>query len=90
MEFEIDTVKQFTSNKMQKSMEIFLNDLNSVRTGRASTKIIETIKVNVYGSTLPLNQLASINIVDSTLINVNTLKSLKNIFGENIQLYIGN
>ena len=71
MEFEIDTVKQFTSSKMQKSMEIFSNDLSSVRTGRASTKIIETIKVNVYGSTLPLNQLASINIVDSTLINVN-------------------
>jgi len=71
MEFELDTTKQFTSEKMQKSMQIFLDDLSSIRTGRASTKIIETIKVNVYGSTLPLNQLASINIIDSTLINVN-------------------
>ena len=71
MEFELDTTKQFTSDKMQKSMQIFLDDLSSIRTGRASTKIIETIKVNVYGSTLPLNQLASINIIDSTLINVN-------------------
>ncbi|MFL2762805.1 MAG: ribosome recycling factor [Dehalococcoidia bacterium] len=71
MEFEVETTKQFTSEKMQKSMQIFLDDLSSIRTGRASTKIIETIKVNVYGSTLPLNQLASINIIDSTLINVN-------------------
>ena len=71
MEFEIDNIKEFTSGKMQKSMEILIDDLSSVRTGRASTKLIETIKINVYNSLLPLNQLASINVIDSTLININ-------------------
>ena len=71
MELNIDNVKEYTSEKMIKSMEILKSELSSIRTGRANTSIIESIKINVYNSNLPLNQLASINIIDASLININ-------------------
>ena len=71
MELNIDNVKEYTSEKMIKSMDILKSELSSIRTGRASTSIIESIKINVYNSNLPLNQLASINIIDASLININ-------------------
>ena len=71
MELNIDNVKEYTSKKMIKSMEILKGELSSIRTGRANTSIIESIKINVYNSSLPLNQLASINIIDASLININ-------------------
>ena len=71
MELNIENVKEYTSGKMTKSMEILKNELSSIRTGRANTSIIESLKINVYNSTLPLNQLASINIIDASLININ-------------------
>mgnify|MGYP000041183609 FL=1 len=71
MELNIDNVKEYTSEKMIKSMEILKSELSSIRTGRANTSIIESIKIKVYNSNLPLNQLASINIIDASLININ-------------------
>ena len=71
MELNIENVKEYTSGKMTKSMEILKNELSSIRTGRANTSIIESLKINVYNSALPLNQLASINIIDASLININ-------------------
>ena len=71
MELKIDNVKEYTSEKMIKSMEILKSELSSIRTGRANTSIIESIKIKVYNSNLPLNQLASINIIDASLININ-------------------
>ena len=71
MELNIENVEEYTSGKMIKSMEILKSELSSIRTGRANTSIIESLKINVYNSTLPLNQLASINIIDASLININ-------------------
>jgi|TARA_B110000116_G_C16707112_1_gene522627 ribosome recycling factor len=61
--------KQIQS-KMDKSIEAFNTSIASVRTGRASTSLIENIEVEVYGQKLPIQQLATLSIPESSLINV--------------------
>ena len=46
------------------------NDLKTFKTGRANINILDHIKVSVYETALPLNQVASINVIDSHLIQV--------------------
>ena len=54
--------------KMAKSIEAFRRDLTKVRTGRASLSIFDGIRVESYGSTMTLNQVASITIPESRMI----------------------
>ncbi|MCJ7603372.1 MAG: ribosome recycling factor [Desulfobulbaceae bacterium] len=55
-------------DKMVKSLEAFRRELTTIRTGRASLSLVEGIKVDSYGSKMPLNQVASITIPESRLI----------------------
>ena len=56
-----------TSEKMKKSIESFKKDLATMRTGRASTTILEGIKVDYYGTLTPLNHLATISTPQPSL-----------------------
>ena len=47
-------------SKMSKTIEVFTKELNSLRTGRANSGMLDLIKVDVYGQKLPINQLATI------------------------------
>lgn len=49
-----------TESKMKKAIEALQNELKTVRTGRASTALVEHIKVDYYGAPTPLNQLATL------------------------------
>ena len=51
-------------------MEVFKNDLNSLRTGRANASMLDLIKVNVYGQKMPINQLATITAPEPRVINI--------------------
>ncbi len=55
-------------DKMEKSMEAFRNDLSKIRTGRASLSLFDGVKVDSYGSLMPLNQVATLTIPESRLI----------------------
>jgi ribosome recycling factor len=55
---------------MKKTIDRLKNELVSIRTGRASSAVIETIKVESYGSLMPINQLAGISIVDAKTIEI--------------------
>jgi ribosome recycling factor len=55
-------------NRMSKTMDSLHHNLNSVRTGRAAPSLIEDLKVDYYGTTMPLNQLASISAPESRLL----------------------
>jgi len=66
----LEKIYQEAERKMQSSIEAFKKQLNTVRTGRASTAILEGIVVNYYGSSLPLNQVATISTPESRLITV--------------------
>jgi ribosome recycling factor len=54
-----------TEHKMARAVEILERDLQGIRTGRASTSIVEHIMVEYYGTPTALNQLAGINVPES-------------------------
>ncbi|MCL1972626.1 MAG: ribosome recycling factor [Endomicrobia bacterium] len=55
---------------MKKTIEKVKADLAAVRTGRAGTAVIEGIKVESYGSLMPINQIASISVPDAKTIEI--------------------
>jgi ribosome recycling factor len=56
--------------KMDKVLEALARDLSRVRTGRASVALLEGIKVECYGTTMPLSQVASLAAPESRLLTV--------------------
>jgi ribosome recycling factor len=58
------------AEKMEKSVEAFKNELAKVRTGRASLALLDDIKVNAYGSEMPLNQVSTLTIPESRTIAI--------------------
>ena len=56
--------------KMKKAFDVFNGDLGSLRTGRANSSLLDLIKVEVYGQSMSINQLATISTPDPRTINV--------------------
>jgi ribosome recycling factor len=65
-----DEVLQETRRKMDKVLEVLARDLSRVRTGRASVALLEGIKVDCYGTTMPLPQVASLAAPEARLLTV--------------------
>ena len=59
-----------TKHKMEKVLESMARDLSRVRTGRASVALLEGIKVDCYGTSMPLDQVASLAAPESRLLTV--------------------
>jgi ribosome recycling factor len=64
-----DVLKEL-EKKMKTSSEHFRRELGKLRTGRANINIFEDIKVEYYGSLMPINQVATLGVPDPTLITV--------------------
>tara|TARA_B110001452_G_scaffold17584_1_gene14262 strand:+ start:1699 stop:2250 length:552 start_codon:yes stop_codon:yes gene_type:complete len=58
------------SQKMDKTIEVFIKELTSLRTGRANASMLDLIKVDVYGQIMPVNQIASITTPEARMINI--------------------
>ena len=58
------------SQKMNKTFEVFIKELASLRTGRANANMLDLIKVDVYGQKMPINQLGTITTPESRTINI--------------------
>ncbi len=58
------------NQKMDKTIDVFSKELNSLRTGRANANMLDTIKVDVYGQKMPINQLATITTPEPRTINI--------------------
>ena len=56
--------------KMDKAIEHYKKELASIRTGRASSSILNSIKVDYYGSLTPLNNLSNITVPEAQLISI--------------------
>lgn len=56
--------------RMDKAVEDFRNNLAAIRTGRASVHMLDTIRVNYYGSDMPLNQISQVHAPDAQLLTV--------------------
>ena len=66
----IAEIKQSAEQKMGKSLEALKNDLGKVRTGRASTGILDHVMVDYYGNPTALPQVANVTLIDSRTIGV--------------------
>ena len=62
--------KNIFSHKMTVTIDRFDKELLSIRTGRANSKILDLIKIDVYGQKMPINQLATITTPDPRTINI--------------------
>ena len=61
-----------TKSRMEKTVGSLERDLSQVRTGRASTGLVDTLLVNYYGSKTSLNQIASISVPEARTIVIQT------------------
>jgi ribosome recycling factor len=66
----IESIYDETREGMAKSVTALKNELNRVRTGRASLSILDGIKVDYYGTPTPLNQMATLAVPESRLITI--------------------
>ncbi len=55
---------------MDKTIQSFKKDISTLRTGRANTNMLDTIKVDVYGQLMPIDQIATISVPEARLISV--------------------
>ena len=55
---------------MDKTIQSFKKDISTLRTGRANTNMLDTIKVDVYGQLMPIEQLATISVPEARLISI--------------------
>ncbi len=58
------------NSKMQKTYDVFQQELGSLRTGRANASMLDIVKVDVYGQKMPINQLSSITTPEPRTINI--------------------
>jgi len=58
------------SSKMDKSIQSFKKDISTLRTGRANVNMLDTIKVDVYGQLMPIDQLATVSVPEARLVSI--------------------
>ena len=64
----VDDVLKETEGRMRKAVGALHSNLVSLRTGRASVALVETLRIEVYGTVMPLNQLATISTPEPRLL----------------------
>jgi ribosome recycling factor len=62
--------KSDLQRRMHGAVEALKHDLSGLRTGRASTALLDTIHVEVYGANMPLNQVATVSVPEARMLTV--------------------
>lgn len=63
-------IKKTVAEKMEHKIKFLQKELAGIRTGRASLALLDPLKVNVYGSSSPLKQVAALSVPESRLITI--------------------
>ena len=63
---DLDDVKR----RMQGALDVLMDEFGGLRTGRASSALLEPVMVDAYGSSMPMNQVGTVNVTDSRMISV--------------------
>jgi len=66
-----EKLKQYfkgAEDKMHKTVEAIIRELHTVRTGKASAHLLDTVKVEAYGTVMPLNQVATVSAPEPRLL----------------------
>jgi len=59
-----------SKGKMDKTIEAFRQEITKIRTGKATTAILDGIKVDYYGTLSPLNQVANVSVIDAHTLSI--------------------
>jgi len=76
----LEEVIEEVNSHMEKTIEALRRDLASIRTGRASTAMLDNIKIDYYGNKSPLNQVATLSVPEPRLIVIKPWEA--NMIGE--------
>ncbi|MDR3224516.1 MAG: ribosome recycling factor [Holosporales bacterium] len=57
-------------NKMELSLDAFAKELSGIRAGRATTALLEPVKVEAYGALMPMNQVGAISAPDARMLSI--------------------
>ncbi len=66
----LNEIKKDAQARMSKSIEALRHDLTKLRTGRATTALVDHLKVSYYGSEMPLTQVASVAVTDARSLTI--------------------
>jgi ribosome recycling factor len=66
----INDITNDCEDGMKKAMEAFKRDLAKIRTGRATTSMLDGVRVDYYGTPTPVNQVATVTVVDARLLTI--------------------
>ena len=66
----LEDIKKDAADRMAKCVAALRNELKKLRTGRASTSLLEHVRVDYYGSEVPLTQVANVAVEDSRTLTV--------------------
>ena len=67
MSYDADDLKR----RMEGALSALASEFGGLRTGRASTNLLDTVMVSAYGSMMPMNQVGSVSVSDARMLNVN-------------------
>lgn len=67
---DVASILQDAEGRMQKAVEALKREFGTVRTGRASTALLENLKVEYYGSLMPIHQMANLSTPDARTLEV--------------------
>ncbi len=76
----LDEILKQSKEKMHKTVEAIHRELNSVRTGKASIHLLDVVRVDAYGTSMPLNQVGSVSSPEPRLVVVQAFD--KTVVGE--------
>ncbi len=87
----MEEIFKSTEEDMKKAVQYFKNEIAGLRTGRASTALVEEIKVDYYGSKIPIKQLASVSVPEPNQIvlqvwDKNAVELVEKAIMENLSL----
>jgi ribosome recycling factor len=78
----VNSALEEVKKKMEKSLKNFKEELSHIRTGRASIALLEAIKVDCYGTKMPIPQIATVNVVEGKMLviqpwDINLVKEIE-------------
>lgn len=67
---EVELILEDAGERMDKSVEVLRHEADTIRTGRANAAMLDSVRVEIYGTSMPLNQVATVNAPDPRLLVV--------------------
>lgn len=67
---DITTVKKDAARRMQGAVDVLHKELGGLRTGRASTSLLEPVMVDAYGSQMPIGQVSTLGVPEPRMVTV--------------------